>query len=103
MKAKLFLAALAAASFGSSAIAADVAPKDVKFKDRAVPASLTGKPGDPRAGRKWFVGRRLGNCLACHANKEASDHQFHGDVGPALDGVGGRYTVAQLRGIVINS
>lgn len=103
MKAKLFFAAIVAvAGFTAPAVAADVAPGDVKFKENAVEQSLTGKAGDPKAGRKWFVGRRLGNCLACHANKEASDHQFHGDVGPSLDGVASRYSVAQLRGIIVN-
>ncbi|MDD9921337.1 MAG: sulfur oxidation c-type cytochrome SoxX, partial [Boseongicola sp.] len=30
-------------------------------------------------------------------------HPLHGEVGPPLDGVGERWTVAELRGIVANS
>lgn len=82
---------------------AEVAPGDVKIKDRAVAASVSGKPGDAAAGKKWFAGRRLGNCLACHANKDMADQAFHGDVGPAVDGVAGRYSEAELRAILINS
>lgn len=82
---------------------AEVKPGDVKIKDGAIEKSLTGKPGDAKAGRKWFVGRRLGNCLACHVNKDTSDEQFHGEVGPPLDGVASRYNEAQLRAIVVNS
>jgi len=81
---------------------AEVAPGAVQFKDNAVNASLTGKKGDAKAGRKWFVGRRLGNCLACHVNKETSEQQFHGEVAPPLDGVASRYSEAQLRAIVSN-
>jgi sulfur-oxidizing protein SoxX len=99
---------LAAATFlvgTSSVIAGDVIkPDDVKVNgDLAVAESLTGKAGDPKAGRKTFVNKKLGNCLACHANKEMSDQQFHGEVGPPLDGVAGRYKPGQLRAIVINS
>lgn len=53
-----------------------------------IPQSLTGRPGDPEKGRKWFVDRRLGNCLACHAVSALADEPYHGNVGPSLDGVG---------------
>jgi sulfur-oxidizing protein SoxX len=102
----LRLAALLAASgaLATTALASDpVAPDKVAIKDDQLAESLTGKKGDPAAGRNWFVGRKLGNCLACHVNKETSDEQFHGEVGPPLDGVGDRYDEAQLRAIVTNS
>ncbi len=84
--------------------AADVVPPDkVKFKDLAVAKSLTGVPGDPKKGRKWMINRKLGNCLACHKNKEMSEQQFHGEVAPPLDGAGSRWKAAQLRAIVISS
>ena len=65
--------------------------------------SLTGKPGDPVAGKKTFIGRKLGNCLACHVNKDTSDQQFHGEVGPPLDGVAERHEPAALRAIIVDS
>ena len=100
---KMAFTALAAAAFAGAAIAGTVAPGDVAFVDGAVAASLTGVAGDPAKGREWFVGRKLGNCLACHANSQVTDHLFHGEVGPTLDGVGDRWSEAELRGIVANS
>jgi L-cysteine S-thiosulfotransferase len=100
----LYVAATSLAiALGAGSALAEVAPGDIKIKDGAFAKSLTGKPGDPKAGKKWFVGRKLGNCLACHKNKDTSDQQFHGEVGPPLDGVASRYNEAQLRAIVINS
>lgn len=80
-----------------------VAPTDVKFEDGAVAESLTGTAGDPAEGRAAFAGRKLGNCLACHANSDMPEESFHGEVGPSLDGVAGRWSEAELRGIVSDS
>ena len=88
---------------GSSAFAGDVMPANVVFSDGVVGAALTAQAGDPAAGRKVFMNRKLGNCLACHANEDMSDQSFHGEVGPALDGVADRWEAAELRGIVVNS
>ncbi|HMQ58337.1 MAG TPA: sulfur oxidation c-type cytochrome SoxX [Rhizobiaceae bacterium] len=82
---------------------AEVAPGDVKFEDDGVTGALTEQAGDPAAGRKVFIGGTDGNCLACHANAEMSDQLFHGDVGPALDGVASRYSPEMLRAIVSDS
>ncbi len=93
----------AAALVPGIASADSVAPGDVKFEDGAVAESLTGVAGDPVQGRYWFVGRKLGNCLACHENSDAKDESFHGKVGPPLDGVADRWEEAELRGIVSNA
>lgn len=91
------------ALYGLSASAETIPPQAVRItEDGTLTKSLTGKPGDPAAGKKTFVGRKLGNCLACHANKDTSDQQFHGEVGPALDGVAGRHEPAALRAILVN-
>ena len=87
----------------SSVSAETVKPADVKIVDGAIAQGLTDKPGDPDAGLKWFVGRKLGNCLACHTNEKLSDQPYHGEVGPPLDGVAGRWSQAELRAIVVNS
>lgn len=87
----------------SVAAVAEVAPGDVKIEDGTVSQSLTGQPGDPAMGREWAAGRKLGNCLACHANSDLKNEQFHGEVGPALDGVGDRWNAEQLRAILVNS
>ncbi|MDA9943654.1 sulfur oxidation c-type cytochrome SoxX [Paracoccaceae bacterium] len=88
---------------GSSAFAGDVMPANVVFNDGAIGVTLTTQAGDPAAGRKVFMNRKQGNCLACHANEDMSDQSFHGEVGPALDGVADRWEAAELRGIVVNS
>lgn len=79
------------------------APDDVVFDGIRVAESLTGKAGDPASGREIFANRKLGNCLACHSNSDMSDHLFHGEVGPSLDGVGSRYEEAMIRTIVVNA
>ncbi|GAA0013553.1 sulfur oxidation c-type cytochrome SoxX [Bradyrhizobium diazoefficiens] len=66
----------------------------------ALPKSLTGAPGNPDAGKKVFLTRTLGNCLACHQVTSLKSEEFHGEFGPSLDGVAGRYSEAQLRLIV---
>ncbi|MGR3572560.1 sulfur oxidation c-type cytochrome SoxX [Brevirhabdus sp.] len=101
---KQVLLGLAVLAMGAgSAYAADVAPSDVVFDGGAVDQSLTGAPGDPAAGRKVFINRKQGNCLACHMNSEITEQQFHGEVGPPLDGVAERWSEAELRGIVTNA
>jgi len=103
LRAKYIFAAVALCVGVSSASAADVAPGDVKIKDGTVATPLTGAKGDPAAGRKYFANRKLGNCLACHANKDMSNQLFHGNVGPVLDGVASRWKPEQLRAIVVNA
>jgi L-cysteine S-thiosulfotransferase len=91
-------------AISGAAMAAELAPAEVKFTDdMTVEVSLTGTPGDPAKGREVFANRRLGNCLACHANTDMKDQLFHGDVGPSLDGVGSRWNEAQLRAILVDS
>ena len=68
----------------------------------SIPESLTGKPGDPAKGRQVAINRKLGNCLACH-KMPIPEQQFHGEVGPDLNGVGSRYKVGELRLRVVNS
>ena len=102
---KGFVYSIAVASFAlaGSALAATVAPNDVKIVDIEVTGSLTGKPGDPAAGRAAFADRKKGNCLACHADSDLKDQLFHGEVGPSLDGVADRYSPEQLRAIIVDS
>lgn len=88
---------------GNYAIGAEIKPADVKFHDMAIEQSLTGAPGNPDEGAKVLASRSLGNCLACHAAAPLVKEQFHGDVGPALDGVADRWSAAQLRAIVVNA
>lgn len=104
MRLRLKLIALAALVGSSSLAFADtVAPEMVKFVDGTVAASLTGEEGDPEEGALTFASKKLGNCLACHANKDMSNQLFHGNVGPPLDGVADRWSAEEIRAIIINS
>ena len=95
---------VAGAALASFATAETVAPADVQFDEYgAVSASLTGVAGDAANGRKVFMNRKKGNCLACHVNDDMSEQSFHGEVGPELNGVADRWETAELRGIVVNA
>ena len=100
---KISAAILAVMIGTSSTIAAETAPDAVKINDGEVATSLTGKAGDPAAGREWYAGRKLGNCLACHQTTDLNNLPFHGEVGPPMDGVADRYEAAELRAILVNS
>ena len=100
---KFVISVMVCAGMAGAAVAGTVAPGDVAFEDGAVTASLTGVAGDAAKGKEWFVGRKLGNCLACHMNSDTAEQPFHGEVGPPLDGVADRWSEAELRGIVTNS
>lgn len=69
--------------------------------DSMIEASLTGKSGDPKQGRKVAIDRKLGNCLACH-RMPVPEQQFHGETGPDLAGVGSRLTPGEVRLRVVN-
>jgi sulfur-oxidizing protein SoxX len=68
----------------------------------AIVKPLTDKPGDPKEGAKVVVNRRLGNCLSCHQIGSLKSEEFHGEVGPALDGAGARWDAATLRMILVD-
>lgn len=74
-----------------------------KVVDGAINDSLTGKPGDVAKGEKAFLNRKQGNCLACHQVSALSEHPFHGEIGPSLDGVAERYSLGELRLQVVDA
>ncbi|MEW7008677.1 sulfur oxidation c-type cytochrome SoxX [Lentilitoribacter sp. EG35] len=80
-----------------------IAPENVTIVDGEVAMSLTGSAGNAEAGATVFGNKKLGNCLACHANKDMIKQLFHGDVGPEMDGVADRWEPQQLRAILVNS
>ncbi|WP_421982132.1 sulfur oxidation c-type cytochrome SoxX [Roseibium sp.] len=86
----------------STAFAEAVKPTDVVFTDGAVDVSLSGVAGDPAAGAE-IMNKGAGNCIACHQVSALSHLAFHGEIGPPLDGVADRWSVAELRGIVANA
>lgn len=106
-KLRAVVATLGAIGMGAallgSAMAAEIAPKQVVYEEGKVSTSLTGVPGNVEAGQKVMTTRGQGNCIACHAVTALEGVPFHGEVGPTLDGAGERWTEAELRGIVANS
>ena len=94
----------ATVAFSSALYAETISPGNIKFGENGeVELALTGVAGDATSGRKLFMNRKKGNCLACHVNSEMAEQTFHGDVGPELDGVANRWGAAELRGILVNS
>ncbi len=80
-----------------------IAPDSVAFADQTVAEPVSATPGDPKRGAEVFASRSLGNCLACHEVTVLSGQLFHGNVGPSLDGVADRWSVPQLRAIVVDA
>jgi len=100
---KRTIVTLAVVVFATAASAAGTKPGQVKFDDGSVAMSLTGVAGDPANGRNVFKNRKKGNCLACHVNSDMPEQQFHGEIGPSLDGIADRRSEAELRGLLVNS
>lgn len=106
------VAGAAAAALASLPACAQDGPKDgvlppfdvvVVASTATIPAPLTTPPGDAGAGAAVIADRHRGNCLSCHAISTLRGEEFHGDVGPALDGVADRWAAPVLRMIVVNA
>ena len=66
-----------------------------------IPASLTGKKGDPQRGRAIVANRQVGLCLLCHSAPIPGE-RFQGDLAPDLRGVGARLSEAQIRARIVD-
>ena len=98
------LGAVVLAAAGMLVPASATAEELVKFSivdGQSIPASLTGKPGDPVKGREVAIHRKKGNCLACHI-LPAPDQPYHGEVGPDLNGVASRLSEGEIRLRIVN-
>jgi sulfur-oxidizing protein SoxX len=62
----------------------------------AIPASLTGVPGDAERGLKIVTNRQVGLCLLCHSGPYPQE-RFQGTMAPDLKGAGSRWSEGQLR------
>lgn len=101
---KLFVLCTAGMVIVPFMLSAETAPGDIVFGELgAVEAALTDTPGDPAAGLAVATTKSLGNCMACHVAEGWSEMALPGNIGPALTSVAHRYSVPELRGIVINS
>ena len=79
-----------------TACPASAQPVTPQIVDDAIPASLTGRPGDAARGRAIVANRSTGLCLLCHSGPIAEE-RFQGDIAPSLAGAGSRWSEGQLR------
>jgi sulfur-oxidizing protein SoxX len=87
-------AALLATDLLAAAVSERLIP--LRVVDDSVPESLTSAPGDPGRGRALILARDAANCTLCHRISDPAI-RFSGNLGPSLDGVGRKLSVAQLR------
>jgi sulfur-oxidizing protein SoxX len=87
-------AGLPATDPGSTGAPAILVPLHVV--EDGVPQPIAGAPGDAARGRALILARDAANCTLCHAISDPAI-RFSGNLGPSLDGVGRRLSVAQLR------
>lgn len=88
----------------ATGVRAEVASGDIVWEDDgSIAQSLTGAPGNAEEGAKVMTTNALGNCVACHTIATMPEVPFHGTIAPELAGAAGRWTEAQLRGIVVDA
>lgn len=66
---------------------------------REIPASLTGRPGDPEAGRRLYFDRQLTRCAACHGSPRRPGEQADpaAESAPSLVGLSRRLSEGEIR------
>ena len=79
-----------------AAVAAQEELKPFIIVGDAIPASLTGRKGDPARGRSIVTNRQVGLCLLCHSGP-FPEERLQGSMAPDLKGAGVRSTEGQLR------
>lgn len=104
MRRTLFILTAVCASLPIAAVAED-APVDAyrswTIKDYAIQDPLGGLKGDAARGRKLSIDSAKGNCLACH-RLPIPEEEFHGEVGPDLNGLASRYNEGEIRLRIVN-
>jgi sulfur-oxidizing protein SoxX len=87
---------LAIAALGGAAGRAEEALRPYTIVGDAIPASLTGAPGDPARGKAIVLNRQVGLCLLCHSGP-FPEERFQGNMAPDLKGTGSRWNEGELR------
>ncbi len=95
-KGRVSLAVAVTITAALSVATADPAVRPYVIFGDAIPASLTGAPGDPVRGKAIVTSRQTGLCLLCHS-APLPEEKFQGTIGPDLKGAGSRSTEGQLR------
>jgi len=91
-------AGVGAAILALAALPADAeeTPLPYRIVGDAIPAPLTGRPGDPARGAALIGERHQSLCVLCHAGPWPDPH-LQGTLGPGLSGVGARLDAGQIR------
>ena len=98
-RARWLILGLLTASFWTAGLPgneATAALVDFRVVADGIPEPLLAAPGNAARGRALVVARESANCILCHSFTDPA-LRFSGTIGPALDGVGRRLSVAQLR------
>jgi len=90
------LAGLGIAMLVSGPVSSNDTLATYRVIDGAISTPLTAQPGDPERGRHLAYARDSGDCTICHA-MPLPQREFHGTIGPPLDGIGRRATAGVLR------
>ena len=93
---RMILAGVLVAIVLSSTVYGDDKLVSYRIVDGVIPAPLTAHPGDSERGRRIVLDRDGGDCTICHA-MPLPQREFHGTIGPPLDGIGSRATAGVLR------
>ena len=96
MKGGALAVALAVAVLGGAPARAEEALRPYTIVGDAIPASLTGAPGDPARGKAIVLNRQVGLCLLCHSGP-FPEERFQGNMAPDLKGAGSRWSEGELR------
>src|SRR5262245_29206506 len=93
---RMILAGAWVAMLMSGTVSSDDKIVSYRMVDGTIPDPLTAQPGDPERGRQVVRDRDGGDCTICHA-MPLPQREFHGTIGPPLDGIGSRTTAGVLR------
>jgi sulfur-oxidizing protein SoxX len=91
----VFLPAVLAITTGLPVTHAQEVLRPYQIVGNAIPASLTGKPGDAVRGRA-IVANRQNACLLCHSGP-FPEERLQGNLSASLKGAGSRWTEGELR------
>jgi L-cysteine S-thiosulfotransferase len=69
---------------------------EVLIQADRIEQALTALPGDATRGRAILTNRQVGLCLLCHTG-QFKEELTPGNVAPSFEGIGARYSTAQLR------
>ncbi len=68
-----------------------------------IPQPLTAQPGDAVRGRRVIADASNSTCLICHEVPALAEFPDQGKIAPPLEGLGTRYTAAELRLRLVNA